>query len=65
MSKYKPIKWENVPTTTLTATDFISPTSPTDISEMIKPMKISYICKNCNGHINPTTMKCEYCDTQY
>ena len=30
-----------------------------------KPKKISYICKNCNGHINPATMKCEYCDTQY
>lgn len=25
----------------------------------------SYICKNCNGHINPKTLKCEYCDTQY
>lgn len=31
--------------------------------KLIKP--ISYTCKNCNGHINPATMKCEYCDTQY
>lgn len=24
-----------------------------------------YRCKYCGGHINPRTMKCEYCDTQY
>lgn len=30
-----------------------------------EPKRISYVCKNCNGHINPLTMKCEYCDTQY
>ena len=24
-----------------------------------------YICECCNGKINPRTMKCEYCDTQY
>lgn len=29
------------------------------------PKHVSYVCKNCNGHINPATMKCEYCDTQY
>lgn len=23
------------------------------------------ICKNCGGHINPRTYKCDYCDTQY
>lgn len=34
------------------------------LEEMAKP-KISYVCKNCNGHINPKTLKCEYCDTQY
>lgn len=24
-----------------------------------------YICECCGGHINPRTMKCEYCGTQY
>ena len=24
-----------------------------------------YVCKHCNGRVNPRTMKCEYCDTQY
>lgn len=24
-----------------------------------------YRCQYCGGHINPRTMKCEYCDTQY
>lgn len=24
-----------------------------------------YICECCGGHINPHTMKCEYCGTQY
>lgn len=24
-----------------------------------------YRCKYCNGYVNPATMKCEYCDTQY
>jgi hypothetical protein len=37
----------------------------TTIGRYEEPKKISYICRNCNGHINPITMKCEYCDTQY
>lgn len=24
-----------------------------------------YICEQCGGSINPVTMKCEYCGTQY
>lgn len=24
-----------------------------------------YICQCCGGRINPTTMKCEYCGTEY
>ena len=24
-----------------------------------------YRCTHCGGHISPTTMKCEYCGTQY
>lgn len=24
-----------------------------------------YRCKYCGGYVNPATMKCEYCDTQY
>lgn len=24
-----------------------------------------YICECCGGKINPRTMKCEYCDTEY
>lgn len=26
---------------------------------------IALMCKNCGAHLNPTTLKCEYCDTQY
>lgn len=25
----------------------------------------NYICECCNGHIDPRTMTCEYCGTQY
>lgn len=24
-----------------------------------------YICKQCNGTVNPATLKCEYCGTRY
>ena len=68
---YKPITWENrsneptVDLTNLCAMDSRLITINNSECE-IKPMKpISYTCKNCNGHINPQTMKCEYCDTQY
>lgn len=28
-------------------------------------MTDKYRCVHCGGHINPDTMKCEYCGTQY
>ena len=68
---YKPQLWENKPIistvdlSTLNDMDSMIVTIDKSSAE-IRPMKpISYTCKNCNGHINPATMKCEYCDTQY
>ena len=34
-------------------------------SSSAKRILNSYTCKNCNGQINPKTLRCEYCDTQY
>lgn len=68
---YKPQLWENrliipkVDLSNLPDVDSMIVTIDKSSAE-IRPMKpISYTCKNCNGHINPATMKCEYCDTQY
>lgn len=69
--KYRPLTWEKRPIkpkvdlSNLLSVDSMIVTINKSSAE-IRPMKpISYTCKNCNGHINPTTMKCEYCDTQY
>lgn len=63
MPCYKTITWNNTPGVSIPITAETLNTL-TDV-KFEEPKKITYICKNCNGHINPQTMKCEYCDTQY
>ena len=70
MSKehYKRIKWTVKPSSGIVALPTLCDAIDYQVlpkSETPKIPKVIYICKNCNGHINPTTMKCEYCDTQY
>ena len=68
--KAEPLVWRNLPEPTIDLASYLNRiedklSDSVDAVGYRQPKKISYICKNCNGHINPATMKCEYCDTQY
>lgn len=40
--------------------------APTIESELVRYGRMRELtCKNCGGRINPITMQCEYCDSQY